>query len=168
MELRLPHMLHLFNIFRENDGKENCAQVLEEELHRMLGIKCRITGSANPRSSNTGAWTKISPTHIYLASRPRPVKRFKRTTSEARKSLPRLRPPCGVKPYFLLWCIGLRRARIWTSTVVPEPRRRTQEGQDARVLSDYGLRKPKKFEHRGVNEDLYHSRLPSVSPSSSE
>ena len=39
MELRVPHMLHLFNIFRENDGKENCAQVLEEELHRMLGIK---------------------------------------------------------------------------------------------------------------------------------
>ena len=39
MELRLPHMLHLFNVFRENDGKENCAQVLEEELHRMLGIK---------------------------------------------------------------------------------------------------------------------------------
>ena len=39
MELRLPHMLHLFNVFRQNDGKENCAQVLEEELHRMLGIK---------------------------------------------------------------------------------------------------------------------------------
>ena len=39
MELRVPHMLHLFNVFRENDGKENCAQVLEEELHRMLGIK---------------------------------------------------------------------------------------------------------------------------------
>ena len=38
MELRLPDMLHLFNIFRENDGKKNCAQVLEEELHRMLGI----------------------------------------------------------------------------------------------------------------------------------
>ena len=33
-------MLHLFNVFRENDGKENYAQVLEEEeLHRMLGIK---------------------------------------------------------------------------------------------------------------------------------
>ena len=32
-------MLHLFNVFRENAGKENCAQVLEEELHRMLGIK---------------------------------------------------------------------------------------------------------------------------------
>ena len=32
-------MLHLFNVFRENDGKENCAKVLEEELHRMLGIK---------------------------------------------------------------------------------------------------------------------------------
>ena len=39
MELSLPHMLHLFYIFRENDGKENCAQVLEEELNRMLGIK---------------------------------------------------------------------------------------------------------------------------------
>ena len=35
----MPHMLHLFNVFRENDGKENCAKVLEEELHRMLGIK---------------------------------------------------------------------------------------------------------------------------------
>ena len=35
----MSHTLHLFNIFREYDGKENCAQVLEEELHRMLGIK---------------------------------------------------------------------------------------------------------------------------------
>ena len=32
-------MLHLFNVFRENDGKENCAQVLEEEGHKMFGIK---------------------------------------------------------------------------------------------------------------------------------
>ena len=32
-------MLHVFNVFGENDRKENCAQVLEEELHRMLGIK---------------------------------------------------------------------------------------------------------------------------------
>ena len=39
MELSLSYMLHLFNVFRENDGKENCAQVLEEELHRMLGIQ---------------------------------------------------------------------------------------------------------------------------------
>src|SRR3954468_1309309 len=39
MQLSLSHTLHLFNVFRENDGKENCAQVLEEELHRMLGIK---------------------------------------------------------------------------------------------------------------------------------
>ena len=39
MELSLSHTLHLFNIFREYDGKENCAQVLEEELHRMLGMK---------------------------------------------------------------------------------------------------------------------------------
>ena len=37
MELSLPHMLHLFNIFREYDGKENCAKVLEEECIKMFG-----------------------------------------------------------------------------------------------------------------------------------
>ena len=36
MELRLPHMLHLFNVFRENDGKENCAQLIEEEFYKMF------------------------------------------------------------------------------------------------------------------------------------
>ena len=36
MELSLSHTLHLFNIFREFDGKENCAQVLEEECIKML------------------------------------------------------------------------------------------------------------------------------------
>jgi hypothetical protein len=39
MELRLPHILHLYNVFRENDGKENCAQVLEEEVNKMFGTK---------------------------------------------------------------------------------------------------------------------------------
>ena len=39
MELSLPHILHLFNIFREYDGKENCAQLLEEEVHKMFGTK---------------------------------------------------------------------------------------------------------------------------------
>ena len=39
MELSLPHTLHLFNIFCENDGKENCAQVLEEEVYKMFGTK---------------------------------------------------------------------------------------------------------------------------------
>ena len=32
-------MLHLFNVFLENDEKENCAQVLEEEIYRMLDTK---------------------------------------------------------------------------------------------------------------------------------
>ena len=32
-------MLHLFNVFRENNGKENCAQVLEEEVYKMFSIK---------------------------------------------------------------------------------------------------------------------------------
>ena len=39
MELSLSHTLHLFNIFRENDGKENCAQVLEEEIYKMFWTK---------------------------------------------------------------------------------------------------------------------------------
>src|SRR5215216_1828384 len=39
MELRLPHIIHLFNVFRENYGKENCAQVLEEEVNKMFGTK---------------------------------------------------------------------------------------------------------------------------------
>ena len=37
MELSLSHMLHLFNVFHEN--KENCAQVLEEEIYRMFDTK---------------------------------------------------------------------------------------------------------------------------------
>ena len=32
-------MLHLFNIFLENDGSENCAQFLEEECNKMFGTK---------------------------------------------------------------------------------------------------------------------------------
>ena len=39
MELSLPHTLHLFNIFHEYDGKENCAKVLEEECIKMFGTK---------------------------------------------------------------------------------------------------------------------------------
>ena len=31
MESRVPHMLHLFNMFRENKDSDNCAQLLEEE-----------------------------------------------------------------------------------------------------------------------------------------
>ena len=39
MELRLHHIIHLYNVFRENDGKENCAQLVEEEFNKMFGIK---------------------------------------------------------------------------------------------------------------------------------
>ena len=39
MELSLSHTLHLFNIFREYDGKENCAQLLEEGCIKMIGTK---------------------------------------------------------------------------------------------------------------------------------
>ena len=39
MELSLSHTLHLFNIFHEYDEKENCAQVLEEEIYIMFDTK---------------------------------------------------------------------------------------------------------------------------------
>ena len=39
MELSVPHMLHLFNVFHENKDSDNCAKVLEEECIKMFGIK---------------------------------------------------------------------------------------------------------------------------------
>ena len=40
MELRLHHIIdHLYNIFLENDGSENCAQLLEEEVNKTFGTK---------------------------------------------------------------------------------------------------------------------------------
>ena len=39
MEFRLRQLVRLFNVFRENDGKENCAKVLEEEVNKMFGTK---------------------------------------------------------------------------------------------------------------------------------
>ena len=39
MEFSLSHTLHLFNIFREYDGKDNCAQVIEEEIYKMFETK---------------------------------------------------------------------------------------------------------------------------------
>src|SRR3990170_3776502 len=38
MELRLPQILHLYNVFLENDGSENCAQLLEEEFNKMFNV----------------------------------------------------------------------------------------------------------------------------------
>ena len=39
MESRLPHMLHIFNVFRENKDSDSCAKVLEEVCIRMFGTK---------------------------------------------------------------------------------------------------------------------------------
>ena len=40
MELRLHHIIdHLYNIFLENDGSENCAQLIEEEFYKMFDKK---------------------------------------------------------------------------------------------------------------------------------
>ena len=35
----MPHIIHLYNVFLENDGSENCAKVLEEEFNKMYDIK---------------------------------------------------------------------------------------------------------------------------------
>ena len=46
MELRLHHIIdHLYNIFLEHDGSENCAQLLEEEFNRMFGINGEHDGN---------------------------------------------------------------------------------------------------------------------------
>jgi hypothetical protein len=39
MELRLPHIIRLYNVFLENKDSENCAQLIEEEFNKMFGIK---------------------------------------------------------------------------------------------------------------------------------
>ena len=39
MDLRLSHVVHLYNVFRENDGKENYAQLIEEEFYKMFDKK---------------------------------------------------------------------------------------------------------------------------------
>ena len=36
--MRLHHIVHLYNVFCENDGKENCAQLIEEEFYKMVGV----------------------------------------------------------------------------------------------------------------------------------
>ena len=39
MELRLHHIIdHLYNILLESDGSENCAQLIEEEFNKMIGM----------------------------------------------------------------------------------------------------------------------------------
>ena len=51
MELRLHHIVHLYNVFHENDGKENRAQLIEEESYKMFDKKswnddpdCNVVG----------------------------------------------------------------------------------------------------------------------------
>ena len=39
MDLRWSHVVHLYNVFLENDGSENCAKVIDEEFNKMFGIK---------------------------------------------------------------------------------------------------------------------------------
>ena len=34
----MAHIVHLYNVFPENDGKENCAELIEEEFYKILGI----------------------------------------------------------------------------------------------------------------------------------
>ena len=39
MELRLHHIIdHLYNIFLENDGTGNCAQLIEEDFNKIIDM----------------------------------------------------------------------------------------------------------------------------------
>ena len=53
MELRLPHIIHLYNVFRENDGKENCAQLIEEEFYKMFAISLNDVHDFNVASMSS-------------------------------------------------------------------------------------------------------------------
>ena len=53
MELRVTHMLHLFNVFRENKDSNNCAQLLEEECIKMFGTKSLNEHDCNVVSMNS-------------------------------------------------------------------------------------------------------------------
>ena len=57
MELRLPHIIRLYNVFRENDGKENCAHLLQQECYRMFGINdehdCNVVSMNSMNIQNT-------------------------------------------------------------------------------------------------------------------
>ena len=75
MELSLSHTLRLFNIFREYDGKENCAQVPEDCI-KMLDTKslndehdCNVVSmnSLNIHSTNDDCYShdeNISYEHV--------------------------------------------------------------------------------------------------------
>ena len=53
MELRLHHIIdHLYNIFLENDGSKNCAQLLEEEVNKMFGTQYLNIHDANDMQSH--------------------------------------------------------------------------------------------------------------------
>ena len=39
MELRRPHIIFLYHVFLENDGKKKYAQLLEEEFYKMFDRK---------------------------------------------------------------------------------------------------------------------------------
>ena len=60
MELRLPHIIRLYNVFLESKDSDNCAQLVEEEFNKMFGIEslndehCRCQ---NRRISGRGSQT---------------------------------------------------------------------------------------------------------------
>ena len=51
MELRWSHIVHLHNVFLENDGKEKISQLIEDQFYKMFGTKylndehdCNVVG----------------------------------------------------------------------------------------------------------------------------
>ena len=74
MELRWSHIVHLYHVFLENDGKKNCAQLIEEEFNKMFGIKslndehdCNVVGmnSFNIHDANDMQSHKLGDAMFY-------------------------------------------------------------------------------------------------------
>ena len=57
MDLRWSLVVHLYNVFLENDGKENCAQLIEEEFNKMFGMNdehvCNVVSMNSLNIQNT-------------------------------------------------------------------------------------------------------------------
>ena len=57
MELRWPHIIRLYHVFLENDEKENCAQLIEEKINKMISINdehyCNVASINSMNIQNT-------------------------------------------------------------------------------------------------------------------
>ena len=73
MELRLHHIIHLYNVFRENDGNENCAELIEEKFYKMFDKKslndehdCNVVGMNSLNIHDANDISKLQAWGCYI------------------------------------------------------------------------------------------------------